>query len=167
MRIFWLGLATILFAASVSSAATLDIYTIDVEGGKSVLVVTPSGESMLVDAGWPAAANREASTDRIVDAVSKAGLKQIDYLVLSHFDTDHLGDVPALANRLPVKHIVDHGAMQGPSPRDRFNEYAAWRKSLDHIVVKPGDRIPLKGVNIEVVAAGGTQLRSPLRGAGA
>ena len=78
-------------------AKTLDFYTIDVEGGKSVLIVSPSGESLLVDAGWPASGNREASTERIVAALKGARLKQLDYLLISHFDIDHLGDVPALA----------------------------------------------------------------------
>src|SRR5881628_1468638 len=91
-----------LFVASAPAAKTLDIYTIDVEGGKSVLIVSPSGESMLFDVGWPKSNTREASADRIVEAAQSAGLKQIDYLVISHFDVDHLGDVPLLVSKLPV-----------------------------------------------------------------
>ena len=101
--------------AAAQAPRTLDFYTIDVEGGKSVLVVSPSGESMLFDAGWPRAANRDASTEQIVDVVKRAGLRQIDYLVLSHFDVDHLGDVPALVSRVPIRHLVDHGEIQFPS----------------------------------------------------
>ena len=168
--------------AAPPAPKTLDFYTIDVEGGKSVLIVSPSGESMLFDAGWPKAGNRDASTEQIVDAVRKAGLKQIDYLVLSHFDVDHLGDVPALASRVPIRHLVDHGEIQlpatpaaarsntppptgaaGPSGLDRFNTYAALRRTIDHTIVRPGGRIPLKGVSIEVVAAGGELLKKPLK----
>jgi competence protein ComEC len=176
----WL-LALLLVAApaefvvtDLAAANTLDIYTIDVEGGKSVLIVSPSGESMVIDAGWPKAANRDASTDQIVDALHNAGVKQIDYLVISHFDTDHIGDVPALAARIPIRHLIDHGEIQfpasagaNPAARDRFNAYAALRRTVNHTVVKPGDKIPLKGVNIDVVAAGGERLRKPLKGAGA
>jgi len=80
-------LAAFLFALAVASAATrtLDVHLIDVEGGKSVLVVTPAGESMLIDVGWPASNGREASTERIVAAVKAVGLKQIDYLVISRW----------------------------------------------------------------------------------
>src|SRR5580765_6223519 len=136
-------LAGFLVAAALP-AKTLDFYTIDVEGGKSVLIVSPPGESMLFDVGWPEAGNRSASPEQIVDAVRKAGLKQIDYLVLSHFDVDHMGDVPALASRVPIRHLVDHGEMQfppaptvapsnptppptrggGPSAPERFAAYA-------------------------------------------
>lgn len=95
-----LATVTTFFIFAAPAAKTLDFYTIDVEGGKSVLVVSPSGESMLFDAGWPASRNREASTERIVAALQDAGLKQLDYLVISHFDIDHIGDVPALAARV-------------------------------------------------------------------
>jgi competence protein ComEC len=150
---------------------TLDFYTIDVEGGKSVLIVSPSGESMLIDVGWPKSGARDASTQVIVDAVKKAGLTQIDYMVLSHFDVDHIGDVPALAAQIPIRHLVDHGDIQLPAGvtavPDRFTAYAALRKTIDHILVKPGDKIPLKGVSVDVVSAGGALLTKPLKAAGA
>ena len=146
----------------VCSAAekTLTFYTIDVEGGKSVLVVSPSGESMLFDAGWPAARGREASNARILAALRGAGLKQLDYLVISHFDIDHIGDVPALAAQFPIRHILDHGQIQFPpgatpgSAAERFTAYAELRQKIGHKVLKPGDKIPLKGVDIEVLTAG-------------
>src|ERR1035441_8031692 len=152
-------------------AKTLDVYTIDVEGGKSVLFVSPTGESMLLDAGWPAAGNRPASTDRIVAALKGAGLKQLDYLVITHFDIDHLGDVPALAERFPIRHILDHGQIQfpagGATSSPRFNAYVELRQKIGHTVLKPGDKVPLKGVDIEVVASAGQLLAKPLKGAGA
>ena len=168
------GLLAALSGAVAQKTNGLDFYTIDVEGGKSVLIVSPSGESMLFDAGWPKSGNRDASTEAIVDAVTRAGLKQIDYMVLSHFDIDHIGDVPALALRVPIRHLVDHGEIQfpagrGPDPAglERFNAYAALRKSIPHTVVRAGDTIPLKGVGIEVVSAGGTLLVKPLKAGGA
>ena len=51
-----------LLAASLMAAKNLDIYVIDVEGGKAVLLVSPTGQSMLLDAGWPASGDRTAST---------------------------------------------------------------------------------------------------------
>jgi competence protein ComEC len=165
-----------LFISSATAARTLDIYTIDVEGGKSVLVVSPSGESMLFDAGWPKSNTREASVDRIVEAAQAAGLKQIDYLVISHFDVDHLGDVPLLVSKFPVRHIFDHGDIQFAASvppaavaasRERFDGYAAVREKVGHTVVKPGDRIPIKGVDVLVVAAAGKFITKPLKVAGA
>ena len=168
----------VLVAPVVEAAKTLDFYTIDVEGGKSVLVVSPAGESMLIDAGWP----RAASVDRIVDAVKDAGLTKIDYVLVSHFDIDHIGDLPRLASRVPIGHVFDHGefhpapAPATPDPRytaslnaawERFKQYDAIRTQVGHTVVKPGDKIPLKGVDVEVIAAGNQFIRKPLKGAGA
>jgi competence protein ComEC len=160
-----------LFICALPAAQTLDFYTIDVEGGKSVLMVSPSGESMLFDAGWPQLPGRESSVDRIVQTVQAAGLKHIDYLVISHFDVDHLGDVPQLVSKIPVLHIYDHGEFQ-PAPGGdpmppRFKAYDEVRRRIGHTVVKPGDKIPIKGVSVEVIAAGGKFIEKPLKGAGA
>jgi competence protein ComEC len=84
----------------------LDIYFIDVEGGQSTLFVSPSGESLLVDAGSPGA--RDA--DRIVATAKSAGLTQIDYLAVTHYDGDHVGGVKEVADRMPIRNFVDHGA---------------------------------------------------------
>ena len=158
-------------ALLVASAAprTLDVHLIDVEGGKSVLMVTPAGESMLIDVGWPASNAREASIDRIVDAVKAAGLKQIDYLLISHYDVDHLGDVPALTAKIPIRHLVDHGPYTGPTAasQQRYAVYAKLYETIPHIAVKPGDRLPMKGVDIEVVTAAGNVIDKPVKGGGA
>jgi beta-lactamase superfamily II metal-dependent hydrolase len=149
------------------AAQTLDVYVIDVEGGKSVLCVSPSGESMLFDAGWPGSGGRDVN--RILEAVQAAGLKQIDYLVISHYDIDHLGDVPLLVSKIPVKHFVDHGPLQstGKGADARYKAYAEVRDKGDYTAVKPGDRIPIKGLDVLVVAAATKLLDKPLPGAGA
>ena len=96
-----------LLCAPARAAQTLQVYFIDVEGGQATLFVSPSGEAMLVDAGWPDVGGRDA--DRIVSAAKLAGVKQIDYLVVTHYHTDHVGGVPQLAARIPIRTFVDHG----------------------------------------------------------
>jgi competence protein ComEC len=63
--------------------------------------VSPAGESLLIDVGWPKSANREATTERLITDLKTLGVNRIDYLVISHFDTDHIGDVPALVAPFP------------------------------------------------------------------
>ena len=125
---------------------------------------------MLFDAGWPQGPNRDSSVDRIVQTVKAAGLKQIDFLVISHFDLDHMGDVPQLVSKIPVRHIYDHGAFQpapGADPMPaRFKAYDEVRRRIGYTVLKPGDEIPIRGVRIEVVAAGGKFIERPLKDAG-
>ena len=157
---------------SLTAAKNLDIYVIDVEGGKSVLLVSPSGQSMLFDAGWPASNTRQSSTARIVETAKAAGLKQIDYLVISHFDVDHLGDVPELVGQFPVRHILDHGVIPtaqagGGGAAQRMAAYVAVRDKMGATVLKPGDKAPIKGVDVQVLSAAGNLIRKPLRNAGA
>jgi beta-lactamase superfamily II metal-dependent hydrolase len=84
---------------------TLDIYSIDVEGGGATLFVSPSGQSLLVDSGNP---SNGRDADRIVAAAKDAGVTQIDYLVTTHFHGDHIGGLSELASRFPIRHYVDH-----------------------------------------------------------
>ena len=155
------------WSSTMRAAKPLAVYDVDVEGGKCVFLVAPSGESMLIDVGWPGYNGRD--TDRIVAALKAAGLKQVDYLVITHYDIDHLGDVPLLLSKFPVKHIGDHGPMEasGKTPSDRYQAYAALRDRMDHITVKPGDQIPIKGVHVLVVTAARQRIEKPLKGAGA
>lgn len=159
----------LLITASLAAAPNLEIYVIDVEGGKSVLLVSPSGQSMLFDAGWPAANNRLASTERIVEAVQAAGLRRIDFLVISHFDLDHLGDVPLLAAKVPIERILDHGEYLTTNAQaaERFAAYAALRDKIGHTVLHVGDKVPIRGVDVRVLSAGGKLITKPLANAGA
>ena len=163
-------IAALLFLAvlpCLRAAGTLDVYVLDVEGGKAVLMVTPSGESLLFDAGWPGYGGRDV--DRIVRATQAAGVKQIDYLVISHYDIDHLGDVPLLASKIPIKHFVDHGPLQTTRTdfEPRYRPYAALRDRGPYMAVKPGDRIPIRGVDVTVIASAGGKIETPLPGGGA
>jgi competence protein ComEC len=148
------------------AAGSLDVYVIDVEGGNAKLVVSPSGESMLLDAGWPGFDGRD--TGRIVAAAKAAGVKRIDYLVVTHLDVDHVGDLALLSSRLPVGHIVDNGPLQttGKGVEKRYAVYSAIRGKLPHTTVGPGDRIPIKGVDVRVVSAGTKLIGKPVKGAG-
>ena len=166
MRIAAALLCSLFLMPLARAAKPMHVYVIDVEGGKSVLIVSPSGESLLFDAGWPVQNGRDV--DRIVTAVHAAGLKQIDYLVISHYDLDHLGDVPLLASKIPIKHFVDHGPLQTTRSdfAPRYDPYAAVRDKGDYKPVQAGDRIPIKGIDVTVVESAGKGIEKPLPGAG-
>lgn len=171
MRTLRFVLCLLASGLSARAAKTLDIYFIDVEGGKSVLFVAPSGQSMLFDAGWPGNNNIPWSGERIIEVAHAANIAKIDLLVISHFDVDHMGDVPRLASQLPIAHLFDHGDVQAPAAamervRQRFAPYALFREKIPHTTVHSGDKIPLKGVDVQVVSAAGQLISKPLRNAG-
>src|SRR5256885_6102912 len=84
----------------------LDVYWVDVEGGAATLIVTPAGESVLIDSGFPG----ERDANRIFDVATKAaGLKQIDHLVTTHYHLDHFGGAATLATLMPIRNVYDNG----------------------------------------------------------
>jgi beta-lactamase superfamily II metal-dependent hydrolase len=163
--------ALLLGAASPALAqrTTLDIYVVDVEGGNATLFVTPSGQSVLIDTGnvAPAAAKRDA--DRIMTAARDAGLAQIDHLITTHWHGDHFGGMAEVAAQIPIRNYVDHGpTMQPQAASTPFlaDVYPKLTAAARHTVVKPGDTLPLTGVDWRIVSAAGQVLNAPLAGAG-
>jgi len=168
MTVACLLLLLLTVAATPAPRNTLDIYVVDVEGGKSTLVVSPSGESMLIDTGNIGDdANRDAA--RIMAAVAEAGLQRIDYLVTTHWHRDHVGALPAIANRIPIEAFIDHGPNVQPQPAiDMFlrQTYPRLYRSATHVVVRAGDTIPITGLEARVVTSAGGTIQAPLPGAG-
>ncbi len=148
------------------AARTLEIYAIDTEGGKALLLISPSGQSMLIDGGFPGFNDRDAM--RIEEAAKAAGIKKLDFLVVTHYDSDHVDNVPAIAARLPVATFVDHGPSVASDPR-RARAVAAYLElatKARRTIVAPGDKIPLRGVDVLVLTAAGKAIKTPVKGGG-
>src|SRR3954447_17394306 len=93
--------------ALFGASKNLEIYWIDAEGGAATLIVSPSGESLLVDTANRTPDDRDAK--RIFAATQQAGIQKIDYLLTTHFHGDHIGAMPALAKLIPIGMYFDHG----------------------------------------------------------
>src|SRR2546430_1136027 len=143
----WIWLIAFLLVVEGTARAqspTLDIYWVDVEGGAATLIVSPSGESLLYDAGWEGD-GRDGK--RIAAVAQLAGLKKIDYFVLSHFHADHAGGLQALAKLVPIGRCFDRGDFIEPA-NQKWRDVYLGACSAKRTIVKVGDKIPLKGVQI-------------------
>jgi hypothetical protein len=165
------------------AAETLEIYFVDVGGsvGNATVLVSPSGESAVLDAGPPWVG------PRVSEMLKQAGRTQLDYLVTTHYHNDHFGATADLADRIPIVNFVDHGESvergkgddwwkerRGPWFRVGMGKqydasYEQYLKACEkgrRLTVRPGDEIPIKGVELRVVCAGGKVIETPLSGAG-
>src|SRR5262245_1746321 len=111
-------LPLLLMLAGPAAAKSLEVYLIDVEGGQSTLVVLPSGQTLLIDAGYGGRFGggggvgvRDA--ERILAAARDAHVERIDYLLITHFHPDHVGGVPELAAHIPIGTFIDYGEPLG------------------------------------------------------
>jgi len=148
----WFAVSTLFGCAATSlfGAATdrpLEIHWIDSEGGGSTLVITPEGESVLIDAGNPE--GRDAG--RIHKVAVAAGLKKIDHLVVTHFHIDHFGGVADLAELIPVECLYDKGLPdappdQGGNPKLWAVTSAPYREAKvgRRVQLAAGDLVPLR-----------------------
>jgi hypothetical protein len=106
--------------------------------------------------------------DRIAAAAKIAGVKKIDYLVISHFHADHVGGLYDVAQKFPIHTFVDHGA-NTETDKDsqvRYNMYSSFRDKGMHLLGKPGEIIPIKGLDVKVLASASDTLPAPLPDAG-
>ena len=157
-----------------SGRGELKVYFVDVEGGQSTLFVMPGGESLLVDTGSPDSRNPAAPRDatRIAAVCKLAGVTKIDNLVVTHYHSDHVGGLPQLVGMVPVGRFIDHGVnregaeVQGGA--STIAGYDAYQKVLaeghaEHLTVKPGDVLPVKAMQVEVVSGDGEVIAQPLK----
>lgn len=147
----------------------LHIYFVDVEGGQASLFVTPAGQSLLIDTGWPGNDGRDA--DRIIAAAKTAGINKIDYVLITHFHDDHVGGVSQLVARIPVGTFIDHGENRETTDAVTVKGWQAYQAVLatgkyQRISVKAGDALPVKGMQATVISSDGSLIEKPLAGAG-
>jgi len=147
-----------------STPKPLDVYVLDPEGGKATIFVAPSGETLLIDTGN----GGTRDLGRIIDALSTLGITKLDYLLTTHYHGDHMGALLELARRVPIAHFIDHGPTVEPSDdATKFqNAYAELKSKAKYTVPKPGDRIPVAGLDWRIVTSAGEVLKTPLAGGG-
>ncbi|MBM3969742.1 MAG: MBL fold metallo-hydrolase [Planctomycetes bacterium] len=124
----------------------LDIYFIDVEGGAATLMITPVGESLLIDSGYPDNAGRDR--DRILKVLRDVTKQDhLDHAAVTHWHLDHYGNHAALASQIKIHNFWDRGIPEKLAEDNGFEkrivDYRAASQNKSK-TMKPGDLLPLK-----------------------
>ncbi|MBC8326004.1 MAG: MBL fold metallo-hydrolase [Verrucomicrobia subdivision 3 bacterium] len=134
--------------ASARETRGLDIYWVDVEGGAATLIVTPAGESILIDTGNPG--TRDAERIHAV-ATQQAKLKKIDFLITTHFHGDHFGGAAPLSQLMPIGMVYDNGIpVRSPDRNRRDPAFILKVRPYKNMkvdgreIVQPGAKLPLQ-----------------------
>jgi competence protein ComEC len=150
MRNCWTILALLTLTTVARAGATdkkLDVYWIDTEGGAATLFVTPAGESVLIDSGFPGKFGEPQPRDptRVHKVATElAGLKKIDFLVTTHYHLDHFGGAAELSKLIPIGAVYDNGDFGGrEKPPKDYLEFKADKR----VVYNPGDTLPIKNLD--------------------
>ena len=138
----------LVLSGAAQAAKNLEIYFIDTEGGQSTLVASPSGQAMLIDTGYTGFGGRDAN--RIATVAKLAHVKRINVLFLTHYHKDHAGGVKNLLEVLPVESFYDHGE-NVEDDKSVSSDYNKARGGSPHTVYTPGDKIPVKDLDVTVV----------------
>lgn len=163
-------LGTVLFAGALiaeGASNRLQAYFIDVDGGQSTLFVTPAGKSLLIDTGF--AGNNGLDAKRIATAAKEAGVSKIDYVLLTHYHSDHTGGVPELVQQIPVGTFIDHGPNRETGVTEKvFDAYQNVLSSghYSHTVARPGEILPIAGMKVLVISSDGRLIDHPVPGGG-
>jgi beta-lactamase superfamily II metal-dependent hydrolase len=172
-------LISVLIATACATAPeplerSLHIYFVDVEGGQATLIIMPTGETLLFDAGYPGKGKADPTpgkvrdardAQRIAAAARDANISRIDFLIISHFHEDHFGGVIELAQLMPIGTIIDHGtemqkSRDKPKLRSLIQAYEETRAKSHYVRPTVGDQLPLKGAEITVVSSAGNILET-------
>jgi competence protein ComEC len=164
-------LGAVIGAQTQGQSTTTDIYFIDTEGGQATLIISPAKgilgtrETLLLDAGNLNPPGRDA--ERIVAAMKDAGVEWIDQLVVSHYHGDHVGGVAALADKVPIRRILDPGPYTPELNGNReagFLSYVPIRQNAPVSIAKSGTKIPVAGLEVHIVSSAGDLIAGPLPG---
>ncbi len=144
----WALSFALVLGASVAGATPLTVYFLDVGQGDAELIVSPTGKTVLIDAGPPEAAGRLAR--RLAELLSAP----LDLVVLTHPHLDHLGGLRAALEVRGAKLFLDSG-FPNASPA-----YEAVLESLEkhHLSVKTARA----GRNIDLGGGATLQVLAPV-----
>lgn len=116
----------------------LKIYFIDVGQGDSTLVVTPTNKKILIDSGGAETGNFDIGKSTLFPYLLDRGITTLDYICISHFDSDHCDGFKYLLENMKIKNIILSKQYKSTSNFKEIMELVG-KKEVNIIKVEAGD----------------------------
>jgi beta-lactamase superfamily II metal-dependent hydrolase len=134
--------------ATAAQAQLLRIYYPDIEQGSATLVVSPTGSALLVDAGSGLNPTDDDIVGFIRDLEDQGIITSLDYIVVTHYDEDHLGRMEDVLNFGVVAStatIYDRGTAGGVPGTFAYSDYSYAASNYTRSTITPNTTISLGG----------------------
>lgn len=118
----------------------LRIFFIDVGQGDSTLIITPDKKMVLIDGGG--SDSFDVGEKVLLPYLLDRRILKIDYVLISHFDTDHCGGILTIMEKVKVKNIIISEQAEHSENYERFKKLMI-HKRIRLIEVKKGDKIKI------------------------
>lgn len=118
----------------------LRIFFIDVGQGDSTLIITPDKKTVLIDGGG--SDSFDVGKKVLLPYLLDRRILKIDYVLISHFDTDHCGGILTIMEKVKVKNIIISEQAEHSENYERFKKLMI-HKRIRLIEVKKGDKIKI------------------------
>lgn len=118
----------------------LRIFFIDVGQGDSTLIITPDKKTVLIDGGG--SDSFDVGKKVLLPYLLDRRILKIDYVLISHFDTDHCGGILTIMEKVKVKNIIISEQAEHSENYERFKKLMIHKK-IRLIEVKKGDKIKI------------------------
>lgn len=118
----------------------LRIFFIDVGQGDSTLIITPDIKTVLVDGGG--SDSFDVGEKVLLPYLLDRRILKVDYVLISHFDTDHCGGILTIMEKVKVKNIIISEQAEHSENYERFKKLMIHKK-IRLIEVKKGDKIKI------------------------
>ena len=120
----------------------LRIYFVDVGQGDCTLIKTPTNKNVLIDGGGSESGNFDVGENTLLPYLLDRRITTIDYMLISHFDSDHIGGLFAIMENLKIKNVIISKQGEESSNLIKFKEIVK-NKKINVIVVSKGDYIQI------------------------
>ena len=105
-KVLTICMIIVLIIKFIPNTSKLKIYFIDVGQGDSTLIITESNKKILIDGGGSENSNYDIGKNILVPYLLDRKIKYIDYMIFTHFDSDHCKGLFTVINTFKVKNAI-------------------------------------------------------------